>query len=113
MFEHTKEEKVETELKIYAIPRTEHEISHSEDGCPFYYKVFAGYSCPYQDGAIKLHQVDHSVYLPEGIPLLEKAVETLKEAMEDERRESAKKLADMQARIDALALIEYKPEEPA
>ena len=112
MFEKTTETVITTELTIYAVPRTAHEIEKSEDGCPFCYKVFAGYNSPYQEGAIKLHKVDHNVWLPSGIPLLEKAVETLKELMEEERRDSAKKLADMQARIDALAVIEYMPEEP-
>lgn len=110
MFEKTTETKVEVELNVYAIPRTEHEISTSDDGCPFQYKVYAGYSSPYQDGAIKLHTTETVVTVPGGIPLLEKAIETLKEAIEEELRESQKKVANMQARIDALALIEYIPE---
>lgn len=108
MFERTTKEVVSAEAAVYALPRTEHEISTSDDGCPFGYVLKT--NPPWQDGAIKLHEVTIAVDLPAGIPLLEKAIETLKEAIAEEEKESARKVAAMQARIDALALIEYIPE---
>ncbi len=108
MFERTTQESVTAEVAVWAIPRTEHEISTSDDGCPFNYELRL--TDAWQDGAIKLHEATVAVNLPAGIPLLDKAIETLKEAIEEERRESDKRVARMQARIDSLALIEYIPE---
>ena len=107
MFEKTTHTEVTAKAAIYAVPRTEHEISTSEDGCPFEYLLKT--NAPWQDGTIKLHEVELSEWLPAGIPLLEKAIETLKEAIAEEERESQKRVTAMQARIDALALIEYIP----
>ena len=107
MFERTTKEVVEASAAIYAVPRTEHEISTSDDGCPFSYVLKT--NPPWQDGTIKLHEVDLKADLPAGIPLLERAIETLKEAIAEEERESRKRVTAMQARIDALALIEYIP----
>lgn len=108
MFEKTTQERVTAEVAVWAIPRTEHEISTSEDGCPFYYELRL--TDAWQDGAIKLHTSEVAVHLPAGIPLLERAIETLKEAIREEERESTRRINRMQARIDSLALIEYHPE---
>lgn len=112
MFEKTTPTMVEEKGAIWAIPRTPHQIKASEDGCPFYYELKAGHHSPWQDGAIKLHELTLAVALPGGIPLLEKAIETYKEKIDEERITSAKKVADLQARIDTLALIEYIPSQP-
>ncbi len=108
MFEKTTQEVVSAEAAIWAIPRNEWQIEQSDDGCPFYYAQRT--SDAWQDGAIKLHEVELGATLPEGIPLLEKAVQTLKDAIAEERAASEKRVADLQQRIDTLALIEYVPE---
>jgi len=108
MFEKTTAEIITEEVHVWAIPRTKWEIEQSEDGCPFEYVIRL--TEPYQDGAIKLHTAEVIVSLPEGIPLLDKAIETLKEAIDTERKNSRERVEAMQKQIDTLALIEYQPE---
>ena len=109
MFEKTTMQEVKAEAAVWALPRTKWEIEQSEDGCPFSYVLRT--SDAWQEGAIKLHEVELKVILPSGIPLLEKAVATLKEAIDQEYKESKQRVEALQKQIDTLALLEHLPED--
>ncbi len=93
-------------VAIWAIPKPD----ASADEAAFRYELFSrGYS-PWQDGAVKVHEEEITVVVPEGINLVEAAVKTLRAAQEVIRADSAEQIEKLEARIKELALITYQPE---
>lgn len=105
---------VEGTVGIWAVPKTDWEMdTEREEGVsnplPFKFQLSTG--TVYTTGAIKLHEVEVSAWLPDGIDLLQAALKTLKEEMEHERASHDMKMADLQRRMDSLLLLTHDPEE--
>ena len=103
----TETTKVVNSLKIWAIPRSEYYISEHPEELPFEYEISS--DDPYQDGAVMVHEAEVTMFVPEGIDLLEKAVETLKTKIKETKDEAANRVEILQKQINNLLLLEYKP----
>ena len=97
---------VKGKVAIWAIPKTD----APADEEAFHYQLFSqGYS-PWQDGAVKVHEEEITIVVPEGINLVEAAVKTLRAAQDRIRAESVEQIEQLESRIKELALITYQPE---
>jgi len=104
----TERTEVTETLEVWAIPKSSWVMENDPNQLPFRYEARIGKA--YQDGAVKLYEEKISLYVPEGIDLLEKAVETLQDEMKNVRKETKERLEDLQDQVNKLLLIEYKPE---
>ena len=103
----TETTKVTTTLQLWAIPRSEYYIETHPEELPFRYEARTE-KC-WQDGAVKLHEEEVTVWVPEGIDLLEKAVETLKDEIKDVKKTADERVEDLQQQINNLLMLEYTP----
>ena len=104
----TKRTEVVQKMAIWAIPKSDYEIEESPNEMPFNYKIMTGpCSTPWQDGSVKVHEADMTMYVPAGLDLLEKAVETLKDQIKETRAEAQSKIVKYEAQINNLLLIEW------
>lgn len=110
---YTTEHTLKDQVSVWAIPVAKWIMDEDDwDGKLFTYKVYANASTPYQDGAVKVCDQDISCFVPGGINLVEKAIETLEGKKNKAFKEfiEAKRLVDEQ--IDRLKLIAHVvPEE--
>jgi hypothetical protein len=107
---------VEGTLAIWAEPksawRIEQEIE-AGDPNPFPFEYTLRTSKPYGAGNVKVYGEDVTLTVPAGINLLAKAVDTLNEAIADERKESSLRIASLQGQINNLLQLEFKATEEA
>jgi hypothetical protein len=79
-----------------------------EDELPFTYELktydYGDESC------VRIHDFPISGMVPEGIDITVKAIENLKEKITAVQQEAKKEVKNLEDRIKALALIEYKPD---
>ena len=113
MYEKTTKTPVTGEIEIWAVPKTNWEmeqetIEGDAHPIPFKFKLSTGKL--WTDGAVKLHTQDISVVCPGGIDLLSSALATLREEKEEERRTFEKRIAELDMKIQALAMLTYIPE---
>lgn len=106
----TQRTKVEGTMYVFAQAKSEYELSKLKPGeLPFKYKLK---SYDYGDeSCVRLHEFPVSSYIPDGIDITLKCVENLKEQIVALEKETAEKVAELNERIKALALIEYRPEQ--
>ena len=104
----TKRTEVVQKMAIWAIPKSDYEIEESAPGeMPFKYQIMTSGGSPWQDGSVKVHEKEITMYVPAGLDLLEKAVETLKEQIKETRAEAQSKIYKYEAQINNLLLIEW------
>lgn len=102
----TKAEAVNATVQIWAIPR---QSWQSKDEPPFKYQVYCG-TTPYQDGAVKVADVPVTVHVPEGINLLQAAMETLEDAKVKARQTYIDQCAKIDKQMEGLRQLTYQPE---
>ena len=106
----TERTKVEGTMYVFAKAKSEYQLKNLEtDELPFQY-VLKSYDYGDED-CVRLHEFEVSDYLPEGIDITLKCVENLKEQIIAVEQKAKKDIADLNARIKALALIEYRPDD--
>lgn len=104
----TKRTEVVQKMSIWAIPKSDYEIDESKPGeMPFNYKIMTTMNTPWQDGSVKVHEAEMVMYVPAGLDLLEKAVETLKEQIKETRAEAQSKIHKYEEQINNLMLLEW------
>lgn len=102
----TKAETHEQEIHVWAVPRTITE----KNARPFSYDLWINDSGHWCTDAVFVCSSVVKVSIPDGIDLIEKAVETLKQQASDIRTEANSKVAKIEKRISGLLLIEHQPE---
>lgn len=100
----TKKTEVTADISIWAVPKYNAEA----DDDPFNYELFAG-GKPWRSGAVKVNTIPVTLMVPEGLNLIQKAIETLKEAQDEVRTEADEKVAELEKRIGEFTLLEYTP----
>lgn len=103
----TQRERVKGPAYVWAIPRTTHEIENSEDGRAFNYSIRT--DTAWQDGAVKVCEFKAEAWVPEGIDLVAKAIETMQEKITSIQRNAQKEVDSLLDRISSLQLIEHQP----
>lgn len=101
----TTRQKVEGEIAIWAVPK----YNPEPDVDPFEYELFSGSNKPWRDGAVKVNTETVTLHLPGGLNLVQKAVETLREAQVEIQTEATKNVAALEERIRELGLLTYQP----
>lgn len=111
----TKRTKVEGTCYIWALPKTDWETQQEidkvgiENVVPFNYKITA-HSTHYAIGAVKICEFDVIGTVPEGVDLIQAAVKTLREEIDEVQKEAKQKVDELNERIRKLAMITYQPE---
>lgn len=100
----TKYEKVEATAQIWAIPRQSWEPAENP---PFSYRLYCNGS-PYTDGAVKVADAPISAFVPEGINLLQAALETLEDAKVKARQTYIEQCAKIDKQIEGLRQLTYQ-----
>jgi len=110
----TKNDHVTSVISIWAVPLSDWEIAELEEGAlSFKYEMHTT-TKPWKRGAVKVTEHNVTLSVPEGVNLLEKAIETLEEAIEDRKKQYHTEVAEIQQRIQELLLLTHVPaEEPA
>lgn len=103
----TKQETVIGNVQIWAVPRSQYYMDENPNAIPFRYELST--SRMWATGAVKVHEDDIAMVVPEGIDLLTKAVDTMKEEIAVTRADAQKKVEEIQERINSLLLLEYQP----
>ena len=101
----TKETEVVGEVSIWATPK--YDPSGTED--PFMYALYAGDHKPWRGGAVKVATQVMEMTVPSGLNLVQKTIETLREAQSDVRSKADEEVAGLEKRIGELALLTYTP----
>lgn len=109
----TKNDHVTSVISIWAVPLSDWQIAELEEGAlPFEYETHTT-TKPWKRGAVKVTEHNVTLSVPEGVNLLEKAIETLEEAIEDRKKQYHTDVAEINQRIQELLLLTYVPaEEP-
>lgn len=113
---YTKHTAVESKATIWAIPKSENTIKYElldhpdVTPEPFFYKIYAGYSTPYESGAVKVHDFEITAFVPAGINLVEKAVETMQKEIETIKADAYDAVTKLEKRIQDLQYITHQPE---
>ena len=95
-------------IQIWAIPASAWRIENYPDDPPFTYAVRT--DKPYSDGCVMVFETEITLTVPEGIDLVQAAVATLNEAINEVNAQAAVSVADLREKIKGLQLLEYKPE---
>ena len=96
-------------MYVFAKAKSEYELDHLDPGeLPFRY-ILRSYDYGDED-CVRLHEFEVSSFLPEGIDITLKCVENLREQIVKIQEEAKTKVRELEDRIKALALIEYRPE---
>jgi len=107
----TKKTAVTEDVAIWAVPKRAFEIQKEDyDGVPFRYELHT-HSKPWQDGAVHVNTVPVTVHVPEGLNLIQKAVETLKAQKEEAYREYLKQIDAIDQKLEELQLLTYVPQD--
>ena len=96
-------------IQLWAMPQSQwHRENYPEDN-PFRYEMRTDE--PYGEGNILLDEQELTLYVPAGIDLREKAVETLQAEVARIRREASEQCEKLQEQINSLRLLAHMPEE--
>ena len=113
---YTEQTEVTSKASIWAIPKSESSIQYELQDNPgvvpetFFYKIYAGYSTPYESGAVKVHEFEVVAFVPAGINLVEKAIETLESEIKTIKADAYESVTKLEARIQSLQYITHQPE---
>lgn len=101
----TKQTDVVGQISIWAVPKSNPEPGEE----PFEYELYSEYASPWKQGAVKVNTLAVTLTVPAGLNLIQKAVETLKEAQDELRKECVEKVEKLEDRIKELALLTHQP----
>lgn len=94
---------IPVEISIWAVPLQDYETQPEYHPFPFTYRFFTKGTRPYHHGAVLVEEQMHDITVPEGINLVEKAVDAIQDeidALETEFHEAksvlVQKLRDLQ-----------------
>jgi len=99
-------------IYVFAKAKSDYVLENLEPGeLPFTYEIK---SYDYGDeSCVRLHEQQISITVPDGIDITMECVKNLNERIEAVEEKAKRDVADLQARIKAIALIEYKPDAAA
>lgn len=110
---YTKREKVEGQVSVWAVPKSNYELKREKEAAPdsvprpFNFVLMSEPGRRWETGAVKVQTFDASFVIDGGINLVEKALETLNDEKKVAYDEYAKKLKELDAAIDRLKLLEH------
>ena len=104
----TKLTTLEQTLQVWALPRSDWEMRQKPELEPFKFSVRT--DKPWSEGAVKVHEADVKIVIPEGIDITTMAIETLREAQKEVRAEADKKVSSLADQINNLLMLEHKPD---
>jgi len=100
-------------IAIWAIPQREWTDEYAE----YRYNGKWTYSLHtekcYERGAVMVCEQPISIDIPAGVDLRTQAIQTLENAIKDERIEHAKRINELQSQINQLLQLTYQPSEDA
>lgn len=102
----TETTKVTETLQIWAIPQSDYWRENHPDELPFRYAIKT--HSPYEDGAVKVCEQEVTLWVPEGVDLLEKAIETLQGEIKEEKIRHKDRVDQLQKQINSLLLLEHQ-----
>ena len=109
----TESQQVTGLISVWAVPKArwqlEEEISEGNFS-PFPFRFILSTSHVWEDGAVELTQKEVSIYLPEGIDLLQAAMDTLRRAKSKILADAEKKCQEIDEQMQHLMMITYQPE---
>lgn len=91
------------EITIWAIPNLDDDAEQ-----PFRYELKGPGERAWASGAVKVNSQTVTLHVPEGLNLVAKAIDTLKEAQDEVRKDAAEKVASLEQRIGELALLTHQ-----
>jgi len=100
----TKLTEVTQDISIWAVPN--HNAEPDQD--PFDYELFTVGSRPWRDGAVKVNTLPVTLMVPAGLNLIQKAIETLKEAQDEVLKDAHEKVAELEKRIGEFTLLTHQ-----
>ncbi len=100
----TKLTEVTQDVSIWAVPN--HNAEANQD--PFTYELYTD-GKPWRDGAVKVNTLPVTLMVPAGLNLIQKAIETLKEAQDEVLKDANEKVAELEKRIGEFTLLTYSP----
>lgn len=102
--------KIEGTCYVFAKAKSDYQLENLKPGeLPFRYEIK---SYDYGDeNCVRLCEFPVSTYIPNGIDITLACVDNLKELIEVLEKEHATKIEELNDRIKALALIEYRPDD--
>jgi|19_taG_2_1085344.scaffolds.fasta_scaffold03972_2 hypothetical protein len=103
----TTKQDVVGEVCIWAVPRTEWEISQSEDKKPFHLELYCSNDEPYREAAVQLYAEEVVLTCPAGIDMVQAAVDTLHGVKEKEVKAHATRMNELDDRIAALLRLTH------
>lgn len=113
----TMREQVDGKCYVWAFPKTDWELQQEIDArdgnmagiMPFKYEITTS-SSNWRDDSVLVCDFAVSTWVPEGVDLVKAAISTLRDEISRVQEEADKKIAELQEKINNLALIEFKPE---
>jgi len=106
---HTEETTCKGEVSVFARPNRNYDPETPESPS-FTYELKEGrHHWDRKAVLVVTHEVELGV--PAGVNLVAAAVATLRESIEEKKRELAKEISELEDEISKLALITYEPEE--
>ena len=100
----TKLTEVTQDISIWAVPN--HDAAPDQD--PFNYELFTVGSRPWRDGAVKVNTLPVTLMVPAGLNLIQKAIDTLKEAQDEVLKDAHEKVAELEKRIGEFTLLTHQ-----
>jgi hypothetical protein len=107
----TTREAVKGKIHIWAVPRSEYEIKNSEDKLPFELKLSTMGHYYGGDDSVRIDTQEVTVYSPEGIDLVDAALQTLRDLMTEKKKEHQTAIDLIETKIKALLRIEHLPND--
>lgn len=107
---NTEKTTVKGKVSIWAIPKRKSELENLKEGEQPFDLTLRTDHC-YADSAVNLAKVEVEVLLPEGINIMERAIETLEQEAEEAERYAAEVKQRCKQKIESLMLIEHNPSE--
>lgn len=105
----TKKTEFKQNVAIWAIPKTSYQIESNPGDEPFYFEVMT--NSAWQQGAVKVHDEEISITVPEGIDITRKAIETLNAAKVELQATLNQQVSELNDQINALLQLEYVKED--
>ena len=98
------------DVSIWAVPRSEWEQEHSEDKKPFSLSLYAN-GRPYTNGAVKLVTEEVTVLLPDGIDMVGKAIETLRERRKEIQEQHEREVEEINRQINQFLQLTHQGDD--
>lgn len=105
----TKNESVSGKVGIWAVPTSSYDREFHKAPA-FQYKFYANATKPWENGCVLVVEHDVILPVPEGINLIEKAIDTLQAAKTEVWADAQEKVDALDTKIKEFQLLTYQPE---